>query len=51
MKILILADREPTKPLKDILNENTDIDLIITLGDLYYMDIEAFKDFPNIPKI
>jgi sensor histidine kinase YesM len=21
------------------------------LGDLYYMDIEAFKDFPNIPKI
>lgn len=51
MKLLLLADHEPTKPLQIILEENPDVDLIVTLWDLYYMDIEAFKNFPDIPKI
>lgn len=51
MKILLLADKETPRPLQNILEENKDLDLIITLWDLYDFDIEALKNFPNIPKI
>ena len=51
MKLLLLADREPTKPLNEIIDSNPWIDLIILLWDLYYMDIQPLKDYPNIPKI
>lgn len=51
MKVLAIADRAPTKPLAQILAENPDLDIIITLWDLYYYDIQALADVRNIPKI
>ena len=51
MKILALADRMPSRPIKEILKENPDIELIITLGDLYFHDIQELEDITDIPKI
>lgn len=51
MRILLLADRAPRERLKSIIEKNSGIDLIITLWDLYYYDLEDLKYFPDIPKI
>ena len=50
MKVLIIADRSPYEPIKDILNKNKDIELIITLWDLEYYDI-SYLQVLDIPKI
>ena len=51
MKTLVLADRPPSRPIKEILAENPDIELIITLGDLYFYDIQELANITHIPKI
>lgn len=51
MKVLILADRPPTRPIKEIISDNPGIQLIITLGDLYYYDIQVLAEITDIPKI
>ncbi len=51
MKLLIIADRSTTRPIKDILSDNPEIDLIVTLWDLSYMDLNELNIFPHIPKI
>lgn len=51
MKILFFADRAPDKPIRQILEENPGIDLIVTLGDLYYFDISGLAEIKDIPKI
>ena len=50
MRILALADRAPSKPIKEILAENPGVSLILTLGDLYYYDIAALADVTDVPK-
>lgn len=51
MKTLVLADRPPSRPIKEILTDNPDIELIITLGDLYFYDIQELANVIHIPKI
>jgi Icc-related predicted phosphoesterase len=51
MKILAIADRPPSKRIKDILHEHSDISLICTLGDLDYFDLIELADIQHIPKI
>lgn len=51
MKLLVLADMPATRPIKEILQENPDIELIVTLGDLYYGDIQELENITHIPKI
>ncbi len=50
MKILAIADRPPKNSIREtVLKEN--IDLIITLGDLEYMQIAELDFIKDIPKI
>jgi hypothetical protein len=51
MKILLIADQNTSKPIPEIMGEHPDIELIITLGDLYQFDIQALADIVHIPKI
>ena len=51
IKALVIADRSPYEPIKNILEKNNDIELIITLWDLEYLDISYLKNITNIPKI
>ncbi len=51
MKTLVFADRPPSRPISEILAENPDIELIITLWDLYFYDIQELANVTNIPKI
>jgi len=47
---LCIADRPPQKSIGDWVQEYT-IDLIITLGDLEYLQIVELGQITNIPKI
>jgi hypothetical protein len=49
MKILLLADRGATRPLKDIFDDEHP-NLFITLGDMYMEDLKILKDY-SIPSI
>jgi len=50
MRILAIADRPPRIPISTIIiNEN--IDLIVTLGDLEYVQIAELGSIHHIPKI
>ncbi len=51
LKILLIADQSTRKTIPEIMAEEPDIELIITLGDLYYFDIQALADITHIPKI
>lgn len=51
MKILAIADRPPKTSLEDILKNNDNLDLIVTLGDLSYYDIHYLSQVTTIPKI
>jgi hypothetical protein len=51
MKILAIADRPPREKIKSILEKNSDIDLICTLGDLDYFSLIALQNIKDIPKI
>lgn len=51
MKILVMADRWSTRPLRNILEENSDIKAFISLWDLYYNDLKDLEPFPNLIKI
>ncbi len=52
MKILALADRRTYPPFTDILRDfHTSIDLIVTLGDLDFHDLQALSGYPSIPKM
>ncbi len=50
MNILVIADRSPRRPIKEILAQNP-IDLICTLGDLDQHEIRELEYVTNIPKI
>jgi len=50
MIILAIADRPPRTSIKKLLEENN-IELIITLGDLRYFDIQELKGINSVPKI
>ena len=49
MRILAIADRPPSKPLREILLEQP-IDVIVTLGDLEMHEIRALENVTSIPK-
>ena len=51
MKALVIADQPTSRSIKEILVENSDIELIITLGDLSYEILVELKDIFHIPKI
>ena len=51
IKALIIADKKPEPWIKNILDNNPDIELIITLWDLEFFDISYLIDVKNIPKI
>lgn len=50
MKILLIADRPPKRPIQEILG-TTSIDLIVTLGDLESSELRGLERVTNIPKI
>lgn len=50
MRILVMADRAPDKRIQDILAESQ-INLIVTLGDLELSQIRDLENVTNIPKI
>lgn len=50
MKILAIADRPPTKSILETIRQN-DVDLICTLGDLFYFDLIELERIHHIPKI
>jgi hypothetical protein len=50
MKILVIADRPPTKPIGETVRDEQP-DLIITLGDLELSDLQGLDLITNIPKI
>ena len=49
MRMLAIADRAPSRPLRDILAD-TPVDVIVTLGDLELPDIRALEDCA-LPKL
>ena len=51
MKILAIADRPPSKPIYEIMKDNPNIDLIVTLGDLDFMILRELKNITHIPKL
>ncbi len=51
MKILVIADRPPREKIKVTLENNKDIELICTLGDLDYFSLRELADIHDIPKI
>lgn len=51
IKALIIADRKPEWWIKNILENNKDIDIIITLWDLEHGDLMYLMEVNNIPKI
>lgn len=51
MKLLLIADKSTSRPIKEIIQDNPDIELIITLGDLSFIDLNELNIFPDIPKI
>lgn len=51
IKALIIADRKPEWWIKNILDNNPDIEIIITLWDLEQFDIMYLMEVNNIPKI
>lgn len=51
MKTLVLTDQPASRSIKEILADNPDIELIITLGDLSYEILADLKDIFHIPKI
>ena len=50
MKILLIADRPPEKPILEILATNP-VDLIITLGDLESSELRGLDQVTHIPKL
>jgi Icc-related predicted phosphoesterase len=50
LKTLVIADRPPKSPIKEIIEREAN-DLIITLGDLEYSQISALEFVTEIPKI
>lgn len=50
MKILAIADRRPDINIIDTVRDN-EIELLVTLGDLYREDLLALEQITNIPKI
>lgn len=50
MRILAISDRPPSRPIPDILHEQS-IDVIVTLGDLELHQIRALQDVTGIPKL
>ena len=50
MRILAIADRPPSRPLREILSE-TKFDLIVTLGDLDLSEIRYLELVTDIPKL
>jgi Icc-related predicted phosphoesterase len=50
MKILAIADRPPRKGLKELV-ESGGIELIVTLGDLEYLQLVELNSITNIPKL
>lgn len=50
MKVLAIADRPPKRSIRETVTEEN-IDLIITLGDLEYMQISELGLIQGIPKI
>lgn len=51
MKILIISDEPPKQSILEVVSQDSWIELIITLGDLYEFDIKELKEIKNIPKI
>ena len=49
MKILAIADRPPRKGLKELV-EKEGVELIVTLGDLEYLQLIELNNI-NVPKI
>lgn len=50
MRILAIADRPPSRPIRQILAE-TPVDLIVTLGDLELSQIRDLELVTDIPKL
>ncbi|MFA5134518.1 MAG: metallophosphoesterase family protein [Patescibacteria group bacterium] len=50
MKLFVIADRPPRRPIRAILSENQ-VDAICTLGDLTLQDIRQLEDVAGIPKV
>ena len=50
MRILVIADRGPSRPIKEMLAEQP-IDVIVTLGDLELSDIRYLELVTDIPKL
>ena len=50
MRILAIADRPPTRPIRQILTD-APVDLIVTLGDLELSQIRDLELITDIPKL
>lgn len=51
MKILAIADRAPKESIRAILERESNVDLVCTLGDLDYFSLLELKEVYDIPKI
>jgi hypothetical protein len=47
---LVLADRGPSRPIKELLTGQR-VDFILTLGDLDYVDLHDLANISDIPKL
>ncbi len=51
MKILAISDRPPLQSIRETLEKEGDIELIVTLGDFEYSQIRELADINHIPKL
>lgn len=51
MKLLAIADRPPKNGILQTIQENPDIDLVVTLGDLDQFCLQELEQIQHIPKL